>query len=109
MFALVVRFEVLPDHIEAFDALVAETVPEINAGEPRTVVYVTHRRPERPTERIFYECYEDETAFEAHEAQEHTRRFLDERDEHLVGVPEVWHLATKDGVIAGAGFGGESE
>lgn len=107
MFALVVRFEVLPDHIEEFEALVAETVPEIGTREPGTVVYVTHRRPERPTERIFYECYEDETAFEAHESQEHTRRFLDQRDQHLAGPPEVWRLATGDGVIAGGGFGGE--
>jgi quinol monooxygenase YgiN len=109
MFALVVRFEVLPDHIEAFDALVAETVPKIDAGEPGTAVYITHQRPERPAERIFYECYEDETAFNAHEAQEHTRRFLDQRDQHLAEPPEVWRLATRDGVIAGAVFGGESD
>ena len=109
MFALVVRFEVLADHIEAFDALVAETVPKIDAGEPGTVVYVTHGRPERTTERIFYECYEDEAAFDAHEAQEHTRRFLDQRDQHLAEAPEVWRLATRNGVIAGAVFGGESE
>jgi hypothetical protein len=38
MFALVVRFEVLADHLSAFDSLVAETVAEIAANEHRTVV-----------------------------------------------------------------------
>ncbi len=106
MFALVVRFDVLPDHLGAFDSLVTETVAEIAAQEPGTVVYVTHLRPDRPTERIFYECYQDEGAFEAHEAQHHTRRFLDQRSQHLACPPEVWRLGTADGVVTGDRFGG---
>ncbi|MGO9028106.1 MAG: putative quinol monooxygenase [Acidimicrobiales bacterium] len=106
MFALVVRFDVLPEHLGAFDSLVTETVAAIAIEEPGTVVYVTHLRPDRPTERIFYECYQDESAFEAHEAHDHTRRFLDQRSQHLACLPEVWRLRTADGVIAGDGFGG---
>ncbi|MHB1510384.1 MAG: putative quinol monooxygenase [Acidimicrobiales bacterium] len=105
MFALVVRFEVRPDSVGAFDALVSETLSGIADKEPGTVVYVNHVRADHPTERIFYECYRDEGAFDAHEAQHHTRRFLDERGQHLVREPEVWSLAPTEGVIAGQGVG----
>ncbi|MHB1210576.1 MAG: putative quinol monooxygenase [Acidimicrobiales bacterium] len=101
MFALVVRFTVLPDHLEAFDALVAETLAEIVRREPATLVYVSHERADRPHERVFYECYQSEDAFEFHEAQAHTIRFLHERGQHLAGPPEVWPLATLSGVING--------
>jgi len=105
MFALVVRFEVRPDHVDAFDVLVSETLSEIADKEPGTVVYVSHVPRDRPTERIFYECYRDEGAFDAHEGHHHTRRFLDERRQHLVREPEVWRLTTTHGVIAGEGIG----
>lgn len=101
MFALVVRFTVLPDHLEAFDVLVSDTLAEIALREPETLVYVSHERSERPHERVFYECYQSEDAFEFHEAQVHTIRFLHERGQHLTGPPEVWPLATLSGVING--------
>jgi hypothetical protein len=43
VFGLVVRFELLEGHEEAFDGLVAETLPEIRAKEPGTCLYVTRR------------------------------------------------------------------
>jgi len=101
MFALVVRFEVLDGHLDAFDALVSETLAGIAAHEPGTVVYVSHARPDRPTERVFYECYQDNEAFTAHEATPHTRRFLTERAQHMAGDPEVWRLAPAEGAING--------
>lgn len=79
MFALVVEFEILDGHTQAFDALVADTVAAITRGEPDTVVYVTHTRSDKPHLRIFYECYRDHDAFAAHEQQPHTARFLHER------------------------------
>ncbi|MHB8334078.1 MAG: putative quinol monooxygenase [Acidimicrobiales bacterium] len=101
MFALVVRFTVLPEHLDAFDALVADTLAQIARHEPATLVYVSHERSDRPHERVFYECYQSEDASEFHEAQVHTIRFLQERDQYLVGPPEVWPLATISGVING--------
>ncbi|MHB1763636.1 MAG: putative quinol monooxygenase [Acidimicrobiales bacterium] len=105
MFALVVRFDVLPDHLVAFDALASQTVAEIAAREPGTVVYVAHLRSGHPGERVFYECYEDAEAFAIHEAQDHTRWFLDQRSQHLAHPPEVWRLGTATGVIAGHEIG----
>ena len=92
MFALLVRFEVLPGHLPAFDALVQQTLAGIAAGEPGTIVYATHRQAERPDDRIFYEAYVDHDAFLAHEQTPHTRRFLAERGQHLAGDPQVWWL-----------------
>ncbi len=106
MFALVVRFDVLDGHLEAFDALVAETVEAITEHEPGTVVYVSHARENRPSERVFYECYRDEEAFGDHEATTHTRRFLAERAQHLNGDPEVWRLGTLEGQVNGQSLRG---
>ena len=101
VFALIVRFTVLPDHLEAFDVLVSDTLAQIARHEPATLVYVSHERSDRPQERVFYECYQSDDAFAFHEAQVHTIRFLQERGQHLVGPPEVWRMATLSGVING--------
>lgn len=86
MFALVVRFDLLDEQAaEAFDRLVAETVAEIRAKEPGTVVYAVHSVADAPLSRVFYELYESRDAFEEHERQPHTRRFLDARDQYLRG------------------------
>jgi quinol monooxygenase YgiN len=80
-FALVVRF-VLRDlaAATAFDALCAETLEGITRNEPGTLAYVTHTPVGEPLVRVFYELYKDRAAFEAHEAQPHTQRFLTERE-----------------------------
>ena len=101
VFALVVRFTVLPDHLEAFDTLVSDTLAQIVLHEPGTLVYLSHQRAERPYERVFYECYQNEKSFEAHEAQAHTIRFLHERSQYLAGPPDVWRLDSLDGLIRG--------
>ena len=105
MFALIVRFEVHPDHINSFDKLVSETLAEIQAKESETVAYMSHRNRDHPNERIFYECYRDITAFAAHEEQVHIRRFLNERSQHLAREPEVWRLEPINGAIDGKNLG----
>jgi quinol monooxygenase YgiN len=98
MFALVVRFEVLVEHLDAFDALVEQTLLGIE-DEPGTLIYLTHERSGTPGERVFYEAYADREAFDAHEAGEHTQHFLRERRAYLAGEPEVWWLTGVDGAI----------
>ena len=41
-------------------------------------------------QRIFYELYRDKAAFDAHEGQPHTRRYLAERDQYLAGTEVDW-------------------
>ena len=84
MFALIVRFELRDvESAAAFDGLVAETVPEIRSKEPGTVIYAVHPVEDAPLARVFYELYESQEAFDSHEEQPHTRRFLSERDQYL--------------------------
>lgn len=102
MFGLVVRFTCSDeDSAAAFDALTAETVRAVRANEPDTLVYAVHRVQDAPLTRIFYELYRDRDAFDTHESQEHTRRFLAERARYLAGTEvEVLTLQDDKGVSA---------
>lgn len=85
-FALTVRF-ILRDAAAArqFDELVAQTAIGIRA-EPGTLVYVVHTPTDEPLVRVFYELYASQDAFQVHEDQDHTRRFLASRDQYLAGT-----------------------
>ena len=68
MFALVVRFDLHDqDAAAAFDALVADVLPQITALEPGTLVYATHTVEDEPLARVFYEVYTDRDGHRAHE------------------------------------------
>jgi quinol monooxygenase YgiN len=87
MFALVVRFD-LRDQEAArrFDDLLAETLPLIVEREPRTLVYAVHQVEDAPLSRVFYEVYTSREALDEHESTEHTRRFLDEKEQYVVST-----------------------
>ena len=97
MFGLCVRFTCKDEtSAKEYDRLVAETVEQIKAHEPGTLVYAAHRVDGEPLVRIFYELYRDKAAFEAHEAAPHTRRYLAEREQYLAGT-EVDRLTLQVG------------
>jgi len=86
VFALVVRFDLLDSDAAArFDAMVDDLLPQIGAHEPGTLTYAVHTVVDAPLSRVFYECYADRAAHAAHEAQPHTRRFLDDKEALLAG------------------------
>lgn len=94
---------------EAFDRLVSETVALIGEREPGTLMYVVHEIEEVRGGRVFYELYRDRAAFEEHNAQEHVRRFLVEREQYLSQPPRVEFLNLRLGagsVAASIGRGG---
>jgi quinol monooxygenase YgiN len=93
MFGLVVWFTLKDGAAGDFDRLVEKTVPEIHRHEPGTLVYAVHEVEGKPNVRVFYELYQDRAAFDEHERQEHTRRFLTEREHYLSGPPQVDFLA----------------
>ncbi len=84
--SLFVRHMLKPGHESAFDDLVAATLPAIRAREPGTVLYLVHTVVDEPLQRVFYEMYRDQQAFEEHERQEHVRRFLDARTQHVESI-----------------------
>ena len=84
MFGLSVRFTCKDTaSAKAFDAMVAEMVTQIRQREPGTLVYAVHTVEGKPLQRIFYELYRDQAAFEAHEGQPHVRHFLAAREKFL--------------------------
>ncbi|MEU1277890.1 antibiotic biosynthesis monooxygenase [Streptomyces sp. NPDC005805] len=86
-FGLIVRFTLKGEAAAtAFDALCVRTLQGIDALEPGTLAYVSHVPEGEPLVRVFYELYADRAAFEAHEAQPHTRAFLAEREQYLDDV-----------------------
>jgi len=93
MFGLVVRFRLKDGAADDFDRLAEMTVPEIHRREPGTLVYAVHEVEGEPNVRVFYELYRDRAAFDEHERQEHTRRFLAERERYLSEPPQVDFLA----------------
>src|SRR5450755_4490461 len=91
MFGLSVRFTCKDGaSARAYDRLVAQTVAGIRAHEPGTLVYAVHTVRDEPLQRIFYELYRDEEAFQAHEAAPHTRRYLAERGQYLASTEVDW-------------------
>ena len=103
MFGLMVRFTCKDESAAAgFDALVAQTGEQIRAHEPGTLIYTVHRVEGRPLERIFYELYRDEDAFQAHEDQGYVKAFLAEREQYLAST-EVDRLD----FVSGKGVHGE--
>ncbi|MDI5979608.1 putative quinol monooxygenase [Amycolatopsis magusensis] len=87
MFALVVRFYLRDEQAaEGFDRLVEETAPLIRDAEPGTLIYAVHKVKDAPLSRVFYELYASREAFDQHESNEHTKRFLAEREQYLTGV-----------------------
>jgi quinol monooxygenase YgiN len=83
VFALVVRFDVIPEFLPAFDALVEATLAGIREREDGTLAYLSSTVEGDPFARVFIEMYRDEAAFEEHETMPHTRRFLAEREAML--------------------------
>lgn len=83
---MVVRFDCMDEQAAvAFDRLTAETMREIAAREPGTLVYATHPVHDEPLSRVFYELYRNREAFGEHERQPHVRRFLTQRERYLTG------------------------
>ena len=86
MFALVVRFDVVPERVTEFDELVRITLASITALEPGTLQYLPTRVDGDPSARVFIEVYRDEEAFAAHEAQPHVQHFLREREPMILAL-----------------------
>ncbi len=97
MIGLCVRFTCKDEtSAKAYDRLVAQTVEAIESSEPGTLIYASHLVDGEPLQRIFYELYQDEAAYRAHQATPHTRRYQAEREQYLAGT-EIDRLILQTG------------
>lgn len=81
---------------EAFDARMAHVVESVRRYEPETLMFVSHRVPSAPAQRIVYAMYRDDLAAEQHEQQPHVQEFLRDAS-RLVSATNVIELETADG------------
>ena len=92
-------FTLLDDRTADFDRLAEQTAEEVRTGEPDTLVYVIHLVPDAPLQRIFYEIYRDQAAFDSHESQPYIKRFVADR-RSLVLATNVIELTLKYAKVA---------
>jgi quinol monooxygenase YgiN len=58
-----------------FDRLAEQVVEQVRAQEPGTLVYVVHGVPSAPLQRILYEVYQDQAAYDEHTRQPYIQEF----------------------------------
>jgi quinol monooxygenase YgiN len=75
MFAVTVRLEVDPAHLEAFLPLMHENAQASLADEPGCHRFDVCTDPARPGEVFLYELYTDGAAFDAHLQTPHFKAF----------------------------------
>jgi quinol monooxygenase YgiN len=82
----IVIFTLLEDRVADFDRLAEQTADEVRTHEPGSLVFVIHLVPNAPLQRIFYEIYRDQAAFDRHESQPYTQRFAAERRSYVLAT-----------------------
>ncbi|MEM8775560.1 MAG: putative quinol monooxygenase [Pseudomonadota bacterium] len=74
-FAVLVRFQVKPDHMSAFLALMHENAGTSLSQEPGCSRFDVLTDQERPNQVFLYEIYNDRDAFEQHLESDHFKQF----------------------------------
>ncbi len=64
--ALFVEFDIDPDQLAAFDALIADHAAKTLAGEAGCMDFQVHVDRENPNKYLLYELYRDDAALVAH-------------------------------------------
>lgn len=91
-YAVVARFDLKPESVEDFDTLARWRIEQAAAHEPGLVGYAVHRVDGEPLTRVFYEIYQDETAFKEHRATEQTAEFRRRHVPFVQGPPRIEFL-----------------
>jgi quinol monooxygenase YgiN len=70
----------------AFDQLSREAVRAAQQSEPGTLIYACHEVVGAPTQRIFYQLFRDQAAFEEHQRRPYVRQFLAGSRPHVIAT-----------------------
>jgi quinol monooxygenase YgiN len=81
-----------------FDELAERVVEQVRTHEPDALVYAVHSVPNAPMQRIFYEVYRDQTAYEEHKRQSYIHRFDVERAKYVLAT-NVIELGTQQAKV----------
>ena len=74
-------------------------VEEVRASEPDALVYAVHSVPNAAMQRIFYEVYRDQTAYEEHKRHAYIKRFDEERAPFVLAT-NVIELGTQQAKLS---------
>ncbi len=75
LYGQIAIYTLLEHGAEEFDRLAEQVVEQVRAHEPDTLVYVVHGVPSAPLQRILYEIYRDQVAYDDHARQSYIRDF----------------------------------
>jgi quinol monooxygenase YgiN len=86
LYGQIAIYTLLEEQVGDFDRLAEDVVEKVRAHEPDTLTYVMHGVPSAPMQRILYEVYRDESAFEEHNRQPHVQEFEDQRKPYVLAT-----------------------
>ena len=89
MLTVIAKLKVKPDHAETFEAEAKKLIAHVKANEPGTLSYILHRSTADATTYLFYEVYEDQTAFALHGGSPAMQAFFGSMKGVLDGRPEL--------------------
>jgi quinol monooxygenase YgiN len=79
LYGQIAIYTLLDGRVDDFDMLAQHVVEQVRTAEPGTMVYVMHGVPSAPMQRILYEVYQDEAAYEEHMRQPYVQQFEEQR------------------------------
>jgi quinol monooxygenase YgiN len=86
LYGQIAIYTLIDGQAEEFDRLAQAVVERVKALEPDTLAYIVHGVPSAPLQRILYEVYRDEAAFEEHVQQPYIRDFEEDRKPYVLAT-----------------------
>jgi quinol monooxygenase YgiN len=99
LYGQIAIFTLLDSRAEEFDQLARDVVAKVRDREPDTMVFVMHTVPSAPMQRILYEVYRDQAAYDRHNDQPYMRDF-EERRKPCVLATNVIELGVRQAKVA---------
>jgi quinol monooxygenase YgiN len=86
LYGQIAIYTLIDGQAEEFDELAQAVVEKVKALEPDTLAFIVHGVPSAPLQRILYEVYRDETAFEEHGRQSYIQDFEEDRKPYVLAT-----------------------
>ncbi|MDR0343693.1 MAG: antibiotic biosynthesis monooxygenase [Nocardiopsaceae bacterium] len=99
LFGQIAIYTLLEGRTDEFDQLARQIVEKVRSSEPGTLVYVMHGVPSAPMQRILYEVYQDQDAFNEHAQQSYIRNF-EEQSKPYVLATNVIELGVRQAKVS---------
>jgi quinol monooxygenase YgiN len=86
LFGQIAIYTLLEDRVDEFDRLIERVVHDVRSNEPDTLVYIVHAVPSAPTQRILYEVYRSQQAYEWHARRPYVLKFDQDRRPYVLAT-----------------------